>query len=362
MKKKTIVLASGGTGGHVFPAQKLSEELLKRKYNVALITDDRGNRYANNFDKSINIHIVRAKTFKKGAFSKIGTIFNILCGFFYALKILMRMKPSAVVCFGGYASFPTTLAASFLKIPIIIHEQNALLGRTNRFILPFANKLATSFSKVEKIAKVYKKKVVFTGNSIREEFEKIHNNRYCYDGKLNILVTGGSQGAKVFSDVIPDAIKKLSRKEKDSIRIVQQVVEADVKEVQNKYAKMKVDAEISPFIKDMAGNLKKTNLFIGRSGSSTINELMIVGRASILVPLPISMEDHQAVNASILADAGASFFMRENVFTADTLSEKLSYFLKNPDVLKVAGANAKKIAILGASSKLADVVEAEIKK
>ena len=326
-KQKTIVLASGGTGGHMFPASALADELVKKKYKVVLITDERGSKLTSRFDDSIDVYVIKAKTFKKGIFSKVGTLFNITCGFFYAIKILMRITPKALVSFGGYASFPSTLAASTLKVPVVLHEQNALLGRTNRFMLPFANKLATSFKDVKKISKVYKKKVVFVGNPVSKSIEKIHNNRYVQGDKINILITGGSQGAKIFGEVVPAAIKKLSRKEKDKINVVQQVVAKDLESVQALYKKMKVSAEVGSFFNDMDKKLKNTNLFIGRSGAMTINEVMVVGRASILVPLPIAMEDHQTINASVIADAGAGWIMKQEVFTPDNLAKRIKYFI-----------------------------------
>jgi UDP-N-acetylglucosamine--N-acetylmuramyl-(pentapeptide) pyrophosphoryl-undecaprenol N-acetylglucosamine transferase len=364
MKKhfKTIVLASGGTGGHMFPAKFLSDELIKRQYNLILLTDERGNRFTKSFDKNINIHIIHAKTFKKGLLSKIGTIINIIFGFFYALKILNKAKPKVIVCFGGYASFPSTLAASFLGIPIIIHEQNALIGKTNRFMLPFAKKLATSFEKVEKIAKIYKRKAVFTGLPVSKKIEKISKNKYPENDKINILITGGSQGAKIFGDVVPNALKILSPNERKKIKVTQQVIEEDISEVKNLYKKLKIEAEIASFFDDIDKKLSSANLFIGRSGASTVTELMIVGRASILVPLPIAMEDHQKLNATILANNGACWIINQDIFTPENLANRLKYFIKNKELLKVAGNNAKNKKVLNADKNLADLIETEIKK
>lgn len=360
MKKKTIVLASGGTGGHMFPAASLAEELINRKYKVCLITDNRGHRFTNRFSKDVDVYVIKAKTFKKGALSKIGSLFNIACGVLYALKILIKMKPSALISFGGYASFPSSFAASCLDVPIILHEQNALLGRTNRFMLPFAKKLATSFGKVDRISKFYKKKASFTGNPISKSIIKAHKNRYPNKESINILITGGSQGAKVFGEVIPEAIKKLSVKERAKVTITQQVVEKDLERVKKLYKKIKVKADVSTFFDDMDKRLKSANLVVGRAGSLTVNELLVVGRASILVPLPIAMEDHQTLNASILVDKGAGWIMQQDVFNAKNLSERLKYFIKNPEILKKAGVNAKELCVLDAEKRLADLIEKEV--
>ena len=364
MKKtqKTIVLASGGTGGHMFPACVLADELISRKYKVVLVTDERGSKLTKNFDSNVDVYVIKAKTFKKGLFSKIGALFNIGCGFLYALKILIKIKPSALVSFGGYASFPSTLAASTIKVPVVLHEQNALLGRTNRFMLPFANKLATSFKNVSKLTKAYKKKKVFVGNPVSQKIVKLHKNKYPEGKELNIMITGGSQGAIIFGEVVPEAIALLSKKERSQITITQQVVEKDMDSVKEFYANIGVKAEISSFFNDMDKRLKNANLFIGRAGALTVNEFLIVGRPAILVPLPIAMEDHQTINAGVLADGGAGWIMQQDIFTAENLVERLKYFIKNPEVLKSAGKNAKNMAILDAGEKLADLVEGEIRK
>lgn len=364
MKKtqKTIVLASGGTGGHMFPASALADELISRKYKVVLITDERGNKLTHRLNKDVAVYVVKARTFKKGIFAKIGALFNITIGLFYSLRILIKVKPSALVSFGGYASFPAALAASTLKLPIVLHEQNALLGRTNRFMLPFAHKLATSYNHVQNVAKIYKKKKVFVGNPVAKNIEKLHKSRYPNKDKINILITGGSQGATVFGDVVPQAIKKLPKALRSKISITQQVVEKDIEEVSGIYKKLKVESEIASFFNDIDQKLKACNLFIGRSGAMTTNELLVVGRPAIYIPLPIAQDDHQAVNASVVADGGAGWLMRQDIFTPENLAERLKYLINNPEVLKTSGANAKKMAVLDADKKLADLVEAEIKK
>jgi UDP-N-acetylglucosamine--N-acetylmuramyl-(pentapeptide) pyrophosphoryl-undecaprenol N-acetylglucosamine transferase len=177
---------------------------------------------------------------------------------------------------------------------------------------------------------------------------------------LKILITGGSQGAKVFGDIVPLAIKLLSKKHRSSLLVTQQVVEKDLESVRQMYKKIGVDANVSTFFDDMDKQLKETQLFIGRSGSLTVNELFVVGRASILVPLPIAMEDHQFINASIIADAGAGWLMKQDIFTPENLAKRIKYFLENPEVLKIAGKNAKNLAVLHAGKSLADLVEREI--
>jgi UDP-N-acetylglucosamine--N-acetylmuramyl-(pentapeptide) pyrophosphoryl-undecaprenol N-acetylglucosamine transferase len=197
---------------------------------------------------------------------------------------------------------------------------------------------------------------------VAKKIEKIHNSKYPTTKTLNIFITGGSQGAKIFGEVVPKAIKLLSKKEREQITVAQQVVKKDLKEVAEIYKKMNVNAEVESFFDDMDSRLKNATLFIGRSGALTVNELLIAGRSAILVPLPIAMEDHQTINASVMADNGAGWIMQQNIFTAESLSNKLKNFIKNPDLLKNAGEQAKKLAVLNASKHLADLVEGEIKK
>ncbi|HEU5046369.1 MAG TPA: undecaprenyldiphospho-muramoylpentapeptide beta-N-acetylglucosaminyltransferase [Rickettsiales bacterium] len=353
----TIVLAAGGTGGHIFPAEALAEELNSRDYKAVLITDRRASDYKGILG-TLERHTVRAGTFGRGLKGKITAATDIMIGVLQALAILRRIKPHVVVGFGGYPSFPTIYAASLLGIPTIIHEQNSVLGRANRVLIGRATVIATTFPDTKFISAEHQKKTILTGNPVRAAIRALHNIPYPelnQDSNIRILVTGGSQGASIFSQIVPAAIAALPGNLRARIRVDQQCRKEDVETTRAVYAQMNVSADILPFFSDIPARLAAAHLVIARAGASTIAELTAAGRPSILVPLPSSMDNHQYYNASSVEEAGGAWMIPQEGFTAASLSNRIEAFLSLPDNLARAAANARAAGKINAASDLAAI-------
>jgi len=354
----TIALAAGGTGGHIFPAEALAEELRALGHRVILITDKRFDGYKGVLE-GLERHIVRAGTFKRGFASKISTVTDIMVGTFQACRLLRRLRPQAVVGFGGYPSFPTMYAASLLRIPTVIHEQNSVLGRANRLLVKRVHTIATTFPDTHFIGDEYASKIVLTGNPVRGVIRALHEIPYpelSQDGNIRILVTGGSQGASIFSQIIPAAIAALPGAMRARIRIDQQCREADLEATRAAYAQMNVSADLSSFFTDIPARLAGAHLVIARAGASTIAELTAAGRPSILVPLPTAMDNHQYYNANSLEESGGGWMMLQEGFTAAALSTRIEAFLSLPASLARAAGYARKAGKIHAARDLAALV------
>jgi UDP-N-acetylglucosamine--N-acetylmuramyl-(pentapeptide) pyrophosphoryl-undecaprenol N-acetylglucosamine transferase len=353
-----IVLAAGGTGGHVFPAEALAEELRSRGHRVILITDKRGNDYKGIL-ASLERYAVRAGTFGRGFASKMTASADIFIGMIQARRLLVRLRPQVVVGFGGYPSFPTVMAAGWLGIPAVIHEQNSVLGRANRLLVKRIDAIATTFPQTRFIGDEYISKVVLTGNPVRSAIRALHDVPYpelSQDGTIRILVTGGSQGAAIFSQIIPAAIAALPGALRSRIRIDQQCRERDLEATRAAYAQMNISADLSAFFTDIPARLASAHLVIARAGASTIAELAVAGRPSILVPLPTSMDNHQYYNANALEELGAGWMMPQEGFTAAALSTRIEAFLSLPESLARAAACAHKAGKVNAARDLAALV------
>lgn len=358
MKKITVVLAAGGTGGHIFPAESLAEELTLRGHKAILITDSRQEKFASK--NNIGVHIIYAKSPVGGIAGKIKAIASIFIGTAQSLILLIKIKPNVVVGFGGYPSLPTMLAAFILNIRTVIHEQNSVLGRVNRRLATIANKIATSFEKVSHIANKDMGKIVLTGNPVRPHIKPVRELPYPELKKndhLHILVTGGSQGASIFSEVIPEAIISLPDAIKKHIRIDQQCRKEDIDRVRKLYEDADINAELGTFFSDMPVRLANAHLVICRAGASTIAEITVAGRAAILVPYLHATDDHQTSNARAIADKGAAFIIPQGILKPDLIVEHIQDFLQNPEVLTKTAVNAFELGIIDADKRLADVVE-----
>lgn len=358
--KKLIVLATGGTGGHVFPAEALAEVLLASGQRVVLVTDKRFANFKTGVLSQVEIRTIRTGTFVGSPVKKILGVLGLTAGVVQAWFLLRKLKPDMVVGFGGYPSFPTLFAASNLRIPTIIHEQNSVLGRANRLLAGRVKKIATSFPATQMIEEKDKEKIVVIGNPVRSSVKAIRNLPYSpitQDGKVNILVTGGSQGATIFSKVVPEAIAVLPANLRSRIRVDQQCREADVEATRAAYAKIGVNADITAFFVDLPTRLAGAHLVIARSGASTIFELAVAGRPAILVPLPTSMDNHQYYNANAFEDVGGGWLMSQDGFTAASLAARLEAFITAPDTLTKAAENAKKLGYENAAENLADIIQ-----
>jgi UDP-N-acetylglucosamine--N-acetylmuramyl-(pentapeptide) pyrophosphoryl-undecaprenol N-acetylglucosamine transferase len=357
---KLILLSAGGTGGHMFPADALAQDLISRGYRVMLATDIRGKRFEP-FAGGIPIHVLNSGSAGAGIIRKIRSVIALGLGFYQARKLLSDLKPSVVVGFGGYPSVPAVYAAQTLKIPTVIHEQNAILGRANVFLAPKADRIAVAWAHVEGLESSDESRAIVTGNPVRPDISGLYNKPYPsieQDGVLRIFVTGGSQGASVFSEVLPQALAKLPAHYRSRLEIVQQCREVDLPKVKSIYEDAQIKADLRSFFKDMALQLERCHLVIARSGAGTVSEVTTAGRPAIFVPYPHHADQQQKRNADAVADAGGAWVMTQNGFTAEALLARLETFLQNPETLFRAAENARSCGRPDAARKLGNIVMA----
>jgi UDP-N-acetylglucosamine--N-acetylmuramyl-(pentapeptide) pyrophosphoryl-undecaprenol N-acetylglucosamine transferase len=353
----TIALAAGGTGGHIFPAEALAEELAGRGHRPVLVTDKRFNDYKSLLG-TLPRHTVRASTFSGGVMNKFSAATDILVGMFQARAVLRKLNPEVVVGFGGYPSFPTMRSACALGIPTVMHEQNSVLGRTNRRLISKVKAIATTFPNTRFIGEEYAGKVKLTGNPVRSAIRSLNSVPYpefSQDGHIRILVTGGSQGASIFSQIVPAAIAALPNALRSRIRIDQQCRAADLESTRAAYAQMNVSADLATFFTDIPARLASAHLVIARAGASTIAELTAAGRPSLLVPLPSAMDNHQYYNANALEEEGGGWVMPQEGFTAAALSARIEAFINLPETLTRAAQRARMAGSIHAARDLADL-------
>jgi UDP-N-acetylglucosamine--N-acetylmuramyl-(pentapeptide) pyrophosphoryl-undecaprenol N-acetylglucosamine transferase len=355
---RVAVVAAGGTGGHLFPAEALARALAARGWRIVLATDDRGAQYAQQFPAEERLAL-DAATFRPG--DPIGMArggLRIAAGVLQARAAFKRLKPAVVVGFGGYPSLPALLAARWGGTPTVIHEQNAVLGRVNRFMAPGVDAVACAFPTLEKASAKVKAKVAVVGNPVRPEIRALHD--VAYDppgGTVHLLVTGGSQGARLLSEMVPDAVAMMAEDLRLRLRVEQQTRMESLEFARHTYAEAGVEAEIAPFFRDMAGKLRQAHLVVGRAGASTVCELAVAGRPSLLIPLKIAADDHQRYNARLLSEVGAAEVLAEDDLTAEHLCEVLSRMLADGDDLVRRARLAHDAAQPEASERLADLVE-----
>lgn len=359
--KPLIALAAGGTGGHLFPAFALAEELNNRGYAIDLMTDMRGDRYGTDFPAH-EIHRIPAATLaSRSPVALARTGMTLARGTAKAYAILKRNKPLAVIGFGGYPSYPPLIAAQLAKIPTALHEQNAVLGRANRMLARRVTAIATGFAEVRHLAPELRRKVTFTGNPVRSAVLGVAATPYsapAIDEEIRILVFGGSQGARYFSDIAPPALAALDSKLRGRLRVTQQAREEDVDRVVAAYKDAGISADVAPFFKNLPEVMAASHLVMARAGASSVAELAVIGRPSILVPLPHALDNDQLNNARILSDAGGSWCMEQKDLTSDKLSEKLNELFNEPGLLATAAEAAKRTGRPDAVARLADFVEA----
>lgn len=354
------MIAAGGTGGHLFPAQALAEELQARDAKVDLITDDRGHRYGDSFPAN-NVYEVPSATFSLGLRIKNlkGLIRNIR-GVVAAQRILHRTQPEVLIGFGGYPTLPPLAAALLQGMPTLLHEQNAVMGRVNRLFAFFAKTIACGFPHIKNVGNRVNTKIRHTGNPVRDVVLERQKSAYAPPGDLDefrILVVGGSQGAQVFSDVVPQAIADLPDNLRMQVKLVQQARVEDMERVRSTYAEIGFQAEIAPFFNRLPERIANAHLIIARAGASTVSELAIIGRPAILVPLPHALDNDQLHNASYFVNAGGGWLVDQSEFTADRLSGLLVKLRYSPNELAAAAAGAAELGKPDAVRALADLVE-----
>jgi UDP-N-acetylglucosamine--N-acetylmuramyl-(pentapeptide) pyrophosphoryl-undecaprenol N-acetylglucosamine transferase len=361
---RPILLCAGGTGGHLFPAQALADELLKRGCVVELATDERALKYAAHFPARA-IHSVQAGTPTGGSpISKGRAVLALIMGAAQAFFLLRAIKPACVVGFGGYPTVPPLLAASLLRAPSILHEQNAVMGRANRFLAGRVNRVATGFAMLKGVSENVRAISVHVGNPVRPSVIEASSTPYpdFSDGRLRLLVTGGSQGARVMSDIVPAALELLSPELRSRIDLVQQARGEDEARVRGACQRLEVKAEVAAFFADLPQKIAHAHLVIARAGASTVSELAVIGRPSILVPFPFALDQDQAANAEQLAQSGAAMVIPQDDFTPQRLALEIEAAFADPARLGARAAAAKSAGIPDAAARLADLVLATMRQ
>ena len=341
---RSYVLAAGGTGGHMVPAAALAAELAKRGHKVALVSDDRGVRFPGLFE-GIETHVLPAGRLGGGPLGYIRAAGRIMAGRAMALRLFKELRPSAVIGFGGYPALPTLLAAFRAGVPTVIHEQNAVLGRVNRFVAGRVNAIATSYDAVERMKPRWERKTHLIGNPVREAVLALRERPYPIvdeEGIFRVLVTGGSQGATVLSRVVPDGLALLPVHFRRRLQVTHQARIEDIDAVRAKYQAHGIPADVSTYITDMPEALAWAHIVIARAGASTIAELTAAGRPAILVPLPSATDDHQTANAREITNAGGARTISQRAFNATELAKQIQKLGLDGQALENAAARARR--------------------
>jgi UDP-N-acetylglucosamine--N-acetylmuramyl-(pentapeptide) pyrophosphoryl-undecaprenol N-acetylglucosamine transferase len=357
-EKKIALLAAGGTGGHLFPAQALALELKKRGWRIHLATDHRVEAYGQDFPAE-EVHLIASATLTRAPVAFAMGLLRLGRGVLQAWSLMRRLKPAVAVGFGGYPTLPPMLAATRTGVPTVIHEQNAVIGRANGFLAPLVTAIATSQAEVRGTEKV-RAKIVQTGNPVRRgvlaaartSYQPIPNRN-----PFGLLIFGGSQGARFLSDLVPPAVALLPEAERARLKIVQQCRPEDLARVKAAYEDLGIDASLAPFFHDMPRRIAQSCIVICRSGASTIAELTVIGRPAIMIPLPGALDQDQTANAMVLAKAGGGWMVEQKDMTPERLAADLAGLMADPARLSAAAAAALKCGQPDAVAQLADVVE-----
>jgi UDP-N-acetylglucosamine--N-acetylmuramyl-(pentapeptide) pyrophosphoryl-undecaprenol N-acetylglucosamine transferase len=354
-----ILLAAGGTGGHLFPAEALGVELMRRGFRVRLVTDSRALRYSGLFSKD-TIDVVPSETVRsRTPWSLAYTGLMLGYGLVAALHLVRRLKPAAVVGFGGYPTVPPLIAARLLGVPGIVHDANAVLGRANRFLSSRVSAIATSLPGVLDRDPALAPKTTTVGTPMRPAILAAAAVEYVApepNGALRLLVVGGSQGARVMADIVPGAIERLDPSLWSRLVLTQQVREEDMARVRAVYDRLKLSTELAPFFSDLPARLASSHLVVSRSGAGTVAELGAIGRPSILVPLPGAIDQDQFANAGVLSQADGAIRIVQKDFTPERLAAEITALAAEPARLAAMAANARAVGRLDAAERLADLV------
>lgn len=351
------LLSAGGTGGHLFPAEALAHELIGRGWQVHLATDERAQRFADSFPAQ-SVHVIPSATMgKRNPVAILRMMWRILSGIRASGRLIGELKPSIVVGFGGYPTVPPMLAADRARVPAMLHEQNAILGRANRFLSGKVKLVATGFALVGGGSRA---PVVMTGNPVRPpvlEAAKAPYGERSAGSRFSLLVFGGSQGARFFSQIMPEVLAKLPAEKRALIDLVQQSRPEDEAAFREACERLGMAAEISPFFGDLPARIASAHLVIGRAGASTVSECAVIGRPAILVPLPGSLDGDQAANAVALSEAGGAFVVPQAEAGAQRLASMLEAAMDSPPRMAQMAAAARRSGIEDAARRLADCAE-----
>ncbi len=359
MTATSVMLAAGGTGGHLFPAFALAEELARRGIAVDLVTDMRGDRYGTGFPARKVYQIPSATLAGRSPMAAAKTALTLASGVRAALGVMAEAKPAVVIGFGGYPSFPPLIAARMKRIPTALHEQNAVLGRANRMLAKRVSAIATSFETTKLLDGPALAKAHFTGNPVRGVVIEQAGRPYTASAgaaQFNLLVFGGSQGARYFSEVMPPALAALDASFKTRLSVVQQAREEDIANVRYAYARAGISAVVSAFFKNLPEIMAEAQLVVGRAGASSVAELTVMGRPSILVPLPHALDNDQLNNAQRLAESGGCWCIEQKHLSPERLTGDIALLMSQPELLVAAATAAKRQGRPDAVVRLADLV------
>lgn len=356
MSAPLLLIAAGGTGGHMFPAQALAEAMIARGWRVKLSTDARGARYAGGFPAAVQVEQVASATFARGgALAKAAVPLRIGAGVLSAMAAMRRDRPAVVVGFGGYPSIPALAAATLLRLPRMIHEQNGVLGRVNRIFAPRVDTVACGTWPTALPQGV---QGIHTGNPVRGAVLERAGAPYIPPGDypMSLVVIGGSQGARILSDVVPAAIISLPAALRRNLRVAHQARAEDLDRVVSAYANAGIDADVQPFFTDIPRRLSESQLVISRSGASSIADISVIGRPAILIPFAAATADHQTANARGLVDAGGALLAPESTLDAAGLAAHIAAVLSDPGKAGAMAANALAQGRPDATERLVDLV------
>ena len=358
-KQKLIVLTAGGTGGHIYPAEALAAELEKRSYKVMLFTDSRGlHNYKGKLGEIENKAVCSGSVVGKSVATKICSLLKVGCGVVQAGYYLLRRRPVCVVGFGGYASFPTAVAAVILRIPLIIHEQNSVMSRTNRILARFAALTVQSFKQVKNTPAGVRE--IVSGMPIRDAIAALHyqpRSLKKLDDEMTLVVLGGSQGARIFAEIVPQAVRMLGEDIRKKLVVYQQCRKGEEDVVDAQYKGIGCRVVVRAFFDNMPELYGKADLIISRAGASSVYEIAAAGVPAILVPLPTAADNHQYYNALAFAEAGAAIVTEQADFSSQKLRDILDDLLRHPQKMQLMSEAAQRAAIVDAASRLADGLE-----
>jgi UDP-N-acetylglucosamine--N-acetylmuramyl-(pentapeptide) pyrophosphoryl-undecaprenol N-acetylglucosamine transferase len=357
LKSPSVLVAAGGTGGHLFPAAALAGALTERGLAVHLATDHRAIRFGEMFPEDA-IHVVASATIRsRNPIALTRTAAALGLGLFQAWRLIGRLQPAAVVGFGGYPSVPPVLAAVWRGVPTVIHDANAVVGRANRLLAPRVTAIATTFPETFHDAPDLAAKATLIGNPVRSAVVAAAAMPYTAPSEtLRLLIFGGSQGARIMADIVPAAVARVEPGLRARLHIVQQAREEDLARVRGAYANLSVTAEVAPFFSDLPARIAAGHLVVARSGASTVAELAAIGRPSILVPLPHAIDQDQFANAGVLDRAGGALRLVQEAFTPERLATEIAALADAPQRLMAMAAAARSLGRLDAAARLADLV------
>lgn len=359
MNAPVIMIAAGGTGGHLFPAFALTQELKRRGFKVDLVTDVRADQYGIDFPGR-DVHQVPSATLRgRTPQAVIKLVLTLLKGIWRARALLKKTNPAVIAGFGGYPTVPPLLAAKLTGIPVVIHEANAVMGRANRLLSRFARVIALTFDKTKYLKHADQTKKSIVGMPVRDAVLAAVKPYPIRSGSddFSLLVFGGSQGARVFADIVPAALAELPPEYRTRLKLVQQVREEDMERVRTAYSDAGIEAELATFFSDLPQRMANAHLVIGRSGASTVAELTVLGRPAILVPLPHALDNDQLENATRLQEAGGAWCIEQAEFTSAHLRNEIMHLADSPDVMTGAAEAALYLGEPRAVAKFADVIE-----